>query len=215
MWQLIDSAFPSGGFAHSGGLEAACKHGLVTDDAATLAFVRASLVQAARQALPVVTAVAGDASRFAEADRRVQAMLLNHVALRASQTQGRSLLATAKSVWPGAWTTALTEAVDRGEAHGHLWPVWGAVCAGLGCDVQQARASLLFCTLRGLTSAAVRLGLIGPLRAQAIISELAAELDTLLDRTLSLTLDDAVATAPILDLVHANQDRLYSRLFQS
>ena len=29
LWQLLDSAYPTGGFAHSGGLEAAWQHGEV------------------------------------------------------------------------------------------------------------------------------------------------------------------------------------------
>ncbi|MDB5296990.1 MAG: putative urease accessory protein UreF, partial [Phycisphaerales bacterium] len=31
LWQLVDSAFPTGGFAHSGGVEAAWQHGRLRD----------------------------------------------------------------------------------------------------------------------------------------------------------------------------------------
>jgi urease accessory protein len=33
LWQLADSAFPTGGFAHSGGLEAAWQHGEIRNSA--------------------------------------------------------------------------------------------------------------------------------------------------------------------------------------
>ena len=56
VWQLIDSAFPSGGFAHSGGLEATVQHGHVTDADSAHAFARQALAQSGRSALPIVTA---------------------------------------------------------------------------------------------------------------------------------------------------------------
>ena len=47
IWQLADSAFPCGGFAHSGGLEAALAWGEVDDDPALLDFARNALQQVA------------------------------------------------------------------------------------------------------------------------------------------------------------------------
>ena len=56
VWQLIDSSFPSGGFAHSAGLEASAQHGLVFDGATVAAFARQTLPQMGRASLPLVTA---------------------------------------------------------------------------------------------------------------------------------------------------------------
>ena len=51
IWQLVDSAFPAGGFAHSFGLEAAWQQGEV--NAASLpAFVRDGIAQAGHGGLP-------------------------------------------------------------------------------------------------------------------------------------------------------------------
>jgi len=45
LWQLADSAFPSGGFAHSGGLEAAVQLGVVSDPSSLEVFLQNALLQ--------------------------------------------------------------------------------------------------------------------------------------------------------------------------
>lgn len=206
LWQLADSAFPSGGFTHSAGLEAARKHGLVVDEPSLVAFMEAALVQAGRQALPVIGVVRANPSQFTVADAAVEAILLNHVQNRASKAQGRSLCAAARQAF----------AIDAAEVEpGHLWPVWGALAAALSVSDAQTRRLYLFTTCRAQMSAAVRLGLVGPLRAQALLHALAEPVEQAVARSMSLGLADIASTTPILDLMQANQDRLYSRLFQS
>jgi urease accessory protein len=73
----------------------------------------------------------------------------------------------------------------------------------------------LYITLRSLISSAVRLNVVGPLEAQAIQYRLGPVAGRLADRSVAYQLQDAAQTAPILELLQATQDRLYSRLFQS
>jgi urease accessory protein len=81
-WQLVDSAFPSGGFAHSWGLEAAYQAGEVTTDAALARFLEDSLWQAGHTALPFVGAAYDSPARTAELDDLCDAYLVNAVANR-------------------------------------------------------------------------------------------------------------------------------------
>ena len=60
VWQLIDSGFPAGGFAHSGGLEASVQHRHVRDAEGVRAFARQTLVQTGHSALPLVRAAHRD-----------------------------------------------------------------------------------------------------------------------------------------------------------
>src|SRR5439155_25359702 len=53
-WQIVDSAFPTGAFAHSWGLEAAWQQGEVNDLDALRAFLEASIQQAGYASLPLV-----------------------------------------------------------------------------------------------------------------------------------------------------------------
>src|SRR3979409_495092 len=93
VWQLVDSAFPAGGFAHSYGLEAAWQQGEV--NAASLpAFVRDAIAPAGASGLPFVMAGFDDPDSLFVIDERCDAFLRNPVANRASRVQGRAWIGT-------------------------------------------------------------------------------------------------------------------------
>lgn len=211
LWQLADSAFPTGGFVHSGGLEAAAQFGLVAAIGLEV-FLAQALTGIASNALPFVAATHADAGAVATLDRRCDATLTNHVANRASRAQGQALVATSAAAFPAL---APVKATLRAQATpGHLAPWTGAVAAALGLDAVVARRLFLFTQLRGLVSSAIRLGLTGPLAAQALQARLAPTLEPLAART-PRPVADAAGAMPLADLVHAQHDRLYSRLFNT
>ncbi len=69
VWQLVDSAFPTGAFAHSLGLESAWQHGEVVSRDDLRRFVEATILQAASGALPLVNAAHREPSRLAGVGR--------------------------------------------------------------------------------------------------------------------------------------------------
>jgi urease accessory protein len=213
LWQLVDASFPTGGFAHSGGLEAAWHCGEVTSDGAVRLFLRDALAQAGRGVLPLSSAAHDDPARLTELDARCHAFLTNVVANRASSVQGRAFVGTCARVWPGEPLNSL-HALAR-ELHGHYAPVAGAVLASLDVPLPSVQRLLLYLTARGILSAAVRLGILGPYAAQRMQADCTSDIEAVLARCAGLRDADLAQTAPILDLLQAGHDRLYSRLFQS
>ena len=206
VWQLVDSAFPAGGFAHSFGLEAAYQQGEV--DAASLpAFVRDAIAQAGHGALPFVLAAFDDPQSIGVFDHRCDAFLRNPVANRASRVQGRAWLGAVRRAFPGVDVPA--------SGHRHFAPALGASLSRLGIARMDAAGMFLFGVARGTLSAAVRLGITGTNDAQRILSERGEDLDRTIQRCADLEIDDAAQTSPLIDLWQASHDRLYSRLFQS
>lgn len=196
--QLADGSFPSGGFAHSNGLEAASVLGAVELEA----FLDASLRQAGRFALPFVSAARSD---LASADDACDAMLLFRGPNQASRAQGRALVNAVHRVW---------DDLRPYDGPMHHAPIFGAVFAALGVTEDDTRAAYLHGLTRSILSAGVRLGLVGPLEAQRIHASRADVMTAVLE-TAS---DDATATAqtaPLLEIYAALHERLDGRMFQS
>jgi urease accessory protein len=213
LWQLIDSGFPAGGFAHSGGLEAAVQHGYVTAGAEVSAFARQSLAQCGRSGLPLATAAHRSPQEISELDEICDAFLSNAVANRASRAQGRALLTSVTRAFPDVRTTPANGCGMDGA--GHYAPMFGALFNMLDVDLIDTQRAFLFIAARSVGAAAVRLGLIGAYEAQTIHADLAPHIDAVIQECGALAPQDISQTAPLIDLFQSTHDRLYSRLFQS
>jgi urease accessory protein len=212
-WQVVDSAFPTGVFAHSWGLEAAWQQGEVPNVEALDRFLHASVQQTAHGALPLMAAAYRAPDRWPALDELADAFLTNTVANRASRVQGRTLVSTAARVWPSDAMAALVTAAEN--ACAHVAPLSGVVYRSIGLPLETARMATLFGTTRGVLSAAVRLGIVGSYHAQRMLGAAGRDLPLLLESSGALEAEDVCQTAPVLDLLQAAHDRLYSRLFQS
>lgn len=214
--QLADGTFPSGGFAHSGGLEAwsvlGADAGAMTADN-LVRFLEQSLRQLGSAALPFVRRAAEAPAELASLDDACDATMPLLAPNHASRAQGRALASAASRVFDAA---ADVGAYARtGPAH-HA-PVFGAVFGALGVDVEDALAAYLHGAARGILSAAVRLGLVGPLEAQRIHAERANLLGELRGgaRGGAAAIDGAAQTAPLFEVFAALHGRLDGRMFQS
>ena len=213
LWQLADSAFPTGGFAHSAGLEAAWQHGEVRNRGELLSYVQASLHQLGRAALPFVSTAHEEPQRLEELDHLCDAFTTNHVANRASRGQGRAFLSAVERIFRSEISDFRIE--TKPPAFAHLAPIFGASLRWLDVPREITLRLFVFNHLRSLIAAAVRLNIVGPMEAQSLQHHLSSPAEDLLQRSVHLTLDDLAQTTPLLDLWQGAQDRLYSRLFQS
>jgi urease accessory protein len=217
-WQLLqiaDSAFPTGGFAHSSGLEAAVQHGRSRTAGDLGVYVGEHLWNVGWASLPFVTAAFDAPGDVWALDAWNDAAITSHVANRASRTQGRTFLATCARIFDDPPVLALAARARTREVSAHLAPVFGASLAALGASRHEAQALHLYLALRGVSSAAVRLGIVGPHEAQRLQRSHGSTLDGVLAACGDLAPDDAATAFPLLDMMGATHDRLYARLFQS
>jgi urease accessory protein len=206
-WQLADSAFPAGGFAHSAGLEAIWQHGEARNSAELAGLLETSLWQFGHGILPFFSAAHDEPGQLGALDQHCDAFLTNHVANRASRLQGRAFLSSAEKVFhrPPIGPPPC----------GHFAPVFGAATRSLGLNRSRAARLFFFLHLRGLIGAAIRLGIIGPMEGQAMQCRLSPVAGEILTQCETLPVTEAAQTAPLQEIWQGAQDRLYSRLFQS
>ncbi|TMW64395.1 hypothetical protein Poli38472_013017 [Pythium oligandrum] len=236
IWQMVDSLFPTGGFAHSLGLEAAVQENVVKskDDGVSLRqFLTSTVHQAGNFVLPIVyssiqaTEAAGEdeaalVEQFLDLNARATALYSNHVAKKASLAQGGALLRLAISTYyrtPGdkfqVLVTIRKESKKRKHVGVHHAVVFGVVCGLLGVSASTSQRMYLFFVLRDTLSAATRLNLIGPMEATRIQYEFVPLLEQVMQAKQNRSILDSYSSAPVLDLIQAMHDQLYTRIFNS
>ncbi|MGA9872359.1 MAG: urease accessory UreF family protein [Rhodococcus sp. (in: high G+C Gram-positive bacteria)] len=177
--RLGDSAFPSGGFAFSSGLEGAVRDGFVVHEADVLAFAEEAVTGRWHTMDRVLLRCAWTdpfrADRLAEASSAISTLR------EASRRAGAALLSTFASLG----TTGVVDYrgdVLRGSTPGHL-PVAQAVCyQGNGLRMVDAEAVGGWHVLAGIASAALRLGVTGHLGSQRIMESAGPVLASTLER---------------------------------
>lgn len=208
--QLVDGSFPSGGFAHSAGLEAAARFGGLS---AVEPFLDQAILQAARGSLPLVRAACDAPASLPSLDDHCHAFLTSEVTSRASRAQGRALASSAGRIFDAPGVAAIAHHARH--HHAHHAPVFGALYGALGIPADEAQMAFLHGVTRTVLSAAVRLSLLGPLEAQALHAASASRLDRALALASTLGPDDIAQTAPLVELFGSLHDALDARLFQS
>lgn len=219
LWQIIDSILPTGGFAHSYGLEAAVQAQIVLNSEALEAFAINILENTGSLLLPFVynSHKYPTIENWIKLDQILHATLTNGVSRKASISQGSALLRVASTVFTEIVDLKQMRACARKPetVHVHHASVFGIVCGLLGFDSFTTQQAYLFVTLRDLLSAATRLNLIGPLEAASIQHRISKVAERILKRHMDRPIEEANQCVPLLDTVQGCHDYLFSRLFCS
>lgn len=171
--QSSDSAFPSGGFAFSNGLETLCAEGLVGTPDAIETVLREQVLPRwldfDRYFLAAAHGAAADVQALAALDRDCEAHNTVAPLADASRRMGRALLTSHDRIGtPGA--AAHLARLRDGAAPGHAPVVQGLVGAGLGLSRAETEAGAVHALAAGYTGAAIRLGRLGALGAQQVLA---------------------------------------------
>ncbi len=175
-------------------------------------FLRHRWATSDRVALALTHRASGDLDKVVEIDRSVEAATLAEPLRTGSKRNGSALLAAhVRLQTPGA--AELGALIGDGEAFGHLPVVQGFVWRALGMSEAAAIAVSGYSTAAGLIAAAVRLGRIGAVEAQAV---LAAALTTVAELAMPVAQAAMIESfMPWVDAAAARHSRAHLRLFAS
>jgi urease accessory protein len=231
---LADSRFPGGGHAHSGGLEEATARGLVRAEDDLPAFLRHRLRTAGTLAAVFAAASAHLAAHgftdWSKVDEELDARTPSAAQRAASRAQGKATARAAsqmaqhpegphRDVWRGeGGVGSLLSVVPRP----HHPVVLGVLVGAGGGTPGDAALAAAYLSISGPASAAVRLLGLDPLRVNAIVAALGAEVAAVAEVAATTAhLDPADLPAPGspgLDLLAEEHDRHHReevRLFVS
>jgi urease accessory protein len=217
--QVNDSAFPTGGYAHSYGFEQVVALGLVTDADSMqrhiLAHVWPTLIHFE---LPVVrlaqaSALAHDEGALLELDSIVDATKATRELREASRATGRQRLRALLGADASPMLALFAKAVEEGRARGHHSVVFGIGMAAL--PLPALLTSWAYQTLSGLCLASPKLLRIGQDSAQRVLTAALAPMEEGIARSLEIHRDDLGWFDPLVDLASMQHEIAHERLFIS
>jgi urease accessory protein len=223
--QLSDSAFPSGRYTLSYGLEGFVQNGELgaRPSAALTTLVSDSIRLSAAPSDGVALACAHraldcharsiDLDLVTSADERLTAVKLVAEARRASARTGRALLATAEAAFDIAALRPYTERVSASRLPGNHAVVLGLVSASLGIRRLEAVAGELYAFAAGWASAAVRLGLLDHRASQRLLNRVTPVVAQAALRAADRDVEEISSSALLPDVMSMRHEQANLRLF--
>jgi urease accessory protein len=210
---LADGRTPSGGYAHSGGLEAAISGGLALDEIPAFARARLHTVGRVAAGLAALACGARTVDGLLELDREAAARTPVPALRAADRRLGLALLRTGRTLWPA---DAVLEGYARESTTTPRAVSLGAVARAAGMAPVQAARLALYEDLAGVAAAAVKLVALDGARASAWVAQLAGEVEQLAGEACVVSVATLTSTStPLLDRRAALHAASAGRLFAS
>jgi len=164
---VADGRLPSGGHAHSGGLEAQVSAGRVRDVAGLAGFLRGRLATAGLVSAAFAAAACLRTAEWFDLDGGLDCRTPSPALRKASRAQGRALVRAGRAMWP-------MPAIGRDP---HQPIALGVLAAAAGLGPVEAAVAAAHGAVTGPASAAVRLLGLDPYEVHGLLARLAPDCD--------------------------------------
>ncbi len=212
-----DSFFPSGSVSFSWGLEALCTDGKVETPNDVARFLKGQLKHRWGPMDRAFTAAghraSGNLEEALKADRQMEAMTLAEEMRQGSGRAGKALLHVHEKLQTppaGPYRRRILE----GDGFGHLAVVQGVLLGSLGFDLSDTLAISAHTTCVSILGAAIRLGRLGSIEGQCILSAFRTLIQDLI-RSPIPDLDDAATCVLETDIAAMRHETQEMRLFSN
>jgi len=221
--QTSDTLFPSGGYAHSYGLEELVAMGRITDAGDLERFLREDMLPALeRLELPYLrlcheAALRKDLDGLFALDEEIGAWKLTREVREASVSQGRQLLRMLDQVFEDDFARSFAREAGERKASCHQITVWAVLRATQGTPMESTLIAWTYQSVSTFCSASIKLLRLGEVACQRIIRSCMEPngLRQLVCRSREIERDDAGWFNPLFEIASARHETAYSRLFIS
>jgi urease accessory protein len=215
----LSPGFPTGGFSYSHGLEAAADSGAVGDRISLQYWIRAIIMWGAgridadilRDAHRAVSA--GDIAALSAANRRGVAFRATAETRLETTAQGAAFLDACRAAWPEPLLDCWAKMLDGGSVC--YAAAVGAATAQAGIPVDCALLGYMQAMAANLTSAGLRLGIIGQTDGQRILAALEPVVSAAVASALTREQGSFGSATFAVELASAMHETQYTRLFRS
>jgi len=217
--QVNDSAFPTGGYAHSYGFEQIVRLGLVHDAESMAEYLERHLWPALIHfELPVVryaqeAALRDDEAELIALDACVDASKTAQELREASRSTGRQRLRSLGENLVSPLLTRFAQAVEDGRCHGHHAVVYGVGLAAL--PSQAVLTSWAFQSLSAICLSAPKLLRLGQNAAQRTLTAALLRMKENVALSLAVPRDELGWFDPLVEIASMQHEIAYERLFIS
>jgi urease accessory protein len=221
--QTTDTLFPSGGYAHSYGLEEMVALGKIKDKNDLEAFLIGEILPSlADLELPYLlfcqeAAEARDQDELLDLNEEISAWKLTREIREAGHSQGLQMLRMIDQLYPDEWAGSFAR-----ELRERSLPCQQITATAILRDLQGVPPSAsmtawVYQAVSNFCSASIKLLRLGEVACQKIIGKCICEeeLQTILSRATRVSRDQAGWFNPMLDLASARHELAFSRLFIS
>ena len=221
--QLADSAFPSGAYTLSGGLETLIEEGIVRDATSMAGCLRSALLgRAARGDLAALVAAhrAGseeppDVGTILAIDRRLEATKLAAEERQGARRVGRRIAIEAERLTSAGVLAALIAAIESGVTPGTAAVAFGVAAAAMRIPEEQAALAAAHASAVGLLGVGGRLGRIGHGDRQRLLRDAGEVIVRAVEVARVTDWRSLRPFAPGLDIAMARHEVAPGRLFAS
>jgi urease accessory protein len=218
---FADSALPTGGYAHSFGLERYCQAGLVRDRHGLERFLQTQIEGSAGPC--DATAAAGarralardDVAACRRLDDELDAIKVVREFREGSRQMGRQTLRVAATLTRDDRLAAYLGEVDARRAPGHHAVAFGMTAGVLGWEPVSAATAFLYSTTALLVGAALRLLPMGQLEGQGVLWSLHPVIERAAREAAERAPGDLWSFTPGQDIQGMLHERMDARLFRS
>ncbi|MEC9256918.1 MAG: urease accessory protein UreF [Candidatus Poribacteria bacterium] len=216
LFQLTDSFFPTGSFAHSFGLETYIQREIITDQERFESFLRAILHFGIRNCDAIAVALAHRSDtmdQIIQLDQYLSAIKQPAEMRKGSVQIGKQFLRNANKIVESKLAMDYHSAIRSGKCSGHHSVAYGVITAGI--ELYLVLLSYLHSYVASQVSAAVRLIPLGATDGQQTIRSLQPDLLEISELVKDTNIEDLVGFTPALDIRSMQHEQLFHRLFIS